>query len=41
MSMNPPRKATRVEQTRRFFATYQQLVILILGIAIGFLLSRV
>jgi hypothetical protein len=40
MTMNPVRPVTRVQQTRRFFAPYQQLVILILGIAIGFVLAK-
>ena len=39
--LNPPRPVTRVEQTRKFFALHAELVILIIGIAIGFLLAKV
>lgn len=38
--MNPPRKLTTPEKIERRFAKHAELVIFILGIVVGFILSK-
>lgn len=39
--MNPPRKPTRVEQTRKFFAPYAMLVIFMIGLVMGYIMGKI
>ena len=39
--MNPPAPRSRIQETRKFAALHAELIVFVLGIVVGFLLSKV